>query len=260
MSSGSIVARVRGRVQTQWLALAAALVVLAGVLVAWGLSKAAERVEVVQVARPVQAGDELALDDLQITGVAYDGQVTGLVPAESLERLVGRVASVDLEAGALMQVGMWADAPAVLEGEDRVGAVLKAGSFPADLARGDVALAAALDTLDTLGDAGGQSVGDGGGDEGDVGDGGEEGGKGGGEGGEGDGGGEGGESAGPTLTTGAAGTTSATVTVRVLDIADNGDGRVVITLAVPAAYSVAVARLAATDRLLLVGRDAAGAP
>lgn len=248
MSSGSIVARVRGRVQTQWLALAAALVVLAGVLVAWGLSQAAERVEVVQVARPVQAGDELALDDLQITGVAYDGQVTGLVPAASLERLVGRVAAVDLDAGALMQVGMWADAPAVLEGEDRVGAVLKAGNFPADLARGDVALAAALDSLDSgsLGEAGGgDGVTDGGqgDDEGD---------------GEGDGdagGGEaGGEAAGSTTTAGAV------VTVRVLDIADNGDGRVVITLAVPAVHSVAVARLAATDRLLLVGRDAVGEP
>ncbi len=252
MSSGSIVARVRGRVQTQWLALAAALVVLAGVLVAWGLSKAAERVEVVQVARPVQAGNELALDDLQITGVAYDGQVTGLVPATSLERLVGRVAAVDLEAGALMQVGMWADAPAVLEGEDRVGAVLKAGSFPADLARGDVALAAALDSLDSLGDSG--SV-EGAGDSGD------------GEDGESAGDGEGGdgepadgEPAGSTVTTVASSAAGTAVTVRVLDIADNGDGRVVITLAVPAAYSVAVARLAATDRLLLVGRDAAGAP
>jgi len=254
MSSGSIVARVRGRVQTQWLALAAALVVLAGVLVAWGLSKAAGRVEVVQVARPVQAGNELALDDLQITGVAYDGQVTGLVPATSLERLVGRVAAVDLEAGALMQVGMWADAPAVAEGEDRVGAVLKAGSYPADLARGDVALAAALDSLDSPAEPYGSVEGAGDSGDGEDGDDGESAG----DDEVGDGESADGEPAGSTATGGS--TAGTVVTVRVLDIADNGDGRVVITLAVPAASSVAVARLAATDRLLLVGRDAAGAP
>ncbi|MDO8390421.1 MAG: SAF domain-containing protein [Actinomycetota bacterium] len=137
--------RVRSRVHTQWLALGAALVVLSGVLVAWGLSQAAERVQVVQVARDVPAGHVLEAGDLTITGVAYDGAVHGLVPAASLHALVGRVAAIDFTTGALVQVGMWSDLPPLAAGEDRVGAVLAAGRFPVGLTRGDVAVAAAID-------------------------------------------------------------------------------------------------------------------
>ena len=73
--------RVRSRVRAQWLALAAALVVLAGVLVAWALTDAADRVSVVQVARAVRAGEVIQEDDLTIAGVAFDHGVQGLVPA-----------------------------------------------------------------------------------------------------------------------------------------------------------------------------------
>lgn len=201
MNTGEVLSRVRGRVRTQWLALGAALVVLAGVLVAWGLSQAAERVEVVQVARPVSAGEPLRAEDLTITGVAYDGAVTGLVPASSLDRLVGRVAAVDLQQGALVQVGMWSDEPTLLDGEDRVGAVLAAGNFPAGLHSGDIAVAAAIDSTSE----------------------------------------------------------SAPVLVRVLDAAEGPEGELLVTLAVPADRSIEVAQLAATDRLLLVGRAEAGA-
>jgi hypothetical protein len=138
--------KVRGRVHTQWLALGAALVVLAGVLVAWALSNAADRVQVVQVAQVVQAGDVIDAADLTVAGVAYDEAVNGLVPAESLGALVGRVASIDLQPGALLQAGMWRDAPQIATGEDAVGALLKVGRFPAGLARGDIAIAASLDS------------------------------------------------------------------------------------------------------------------
>lgn len=201
MNTGEVLSRVRGRVRTQWLALGAALVVLAGVLVAWGLSQAAARVEVVQVARPVAAGQPLTADDLTVTGVAYDSGVSGLVPASSLDRLVGRVAAVDLQRGALVQVGMWSDEPALLDGEDRVGAVLAAGNFPAGLHRGDVAVAAGIDST----------------------------------------------------------TETVPVLVRVLDTAEGADGQLLVTLAVPSDRSIEVAQLAATDRLLLVGRAEAGA-
>jgi len=137
--------RVRSKVRTQWLALGAALVVLAGVLVAWALTRAADRVQVVQVARTVKSGDVIQLDDLTLTGVAYDGAVQGLVPEESLEALVGRVAAVDLPSGSLVQAGMWRDAPTLAAGEQAVGALLKVGRFPAGLARGDTAIAASID-------------------------------------------------------------------------------------------------------------------
>lgn len=224
MSTAAMIGRVRGRVQTQWLALAAALVVLAGVLVAWGLSRAAERVEVVQVARQVKAGEELERADLQVTGVAYDGAVTGLVPASSLERLVGRVAAVDLQSGALVQVGMWTDEPSLLDGEDRVGAVLQPGEYPAGLGRGDVALAASIDGAAIDGAAFDDVTNEATNDEGGS----------------------------------VGGSTGISVSVRVLDVIENSDGGIVVTLAVPVADSIDIARLAASDRLVLVGRATAG--
>jgi hypothetical protein len=127
------------------MALGAALVVLAGVLVAWALSRAADRVQVVQVARTVHAGDAITADDLTVTGVAFDDQVKGLVPASSLDRLAGRVAAVDLTPGSLLQVGMWRDSPRLGAGERSVGVVLKQGRYPSGLSSGDIALAVPLD-------------------------------------------------------------------------------------------------------------------
>lgn len=138
----------RTRVRTQWLALAAALVVLAGVLVAWAVGRAAERVPVVVVAGTVEAGTVIERSDLAIASVAVDGGVTGLVPDTSLERLVGKVAAMDLAPGTLVQVGMWRDAPELAAGEQRIGAVLTVGRYPGGLARGDTAQAAPLDPGD----------------------------------------------------------------------------------------------------------------
>lgn len=137
--------RLKSRVQVQWLALAAALTVLAGVLVAWGLGRAADRVDVVSLARPVPAGAVIAAADLTVTPIAFDTPVTGLVPAASLDRLVGRVATVDLEAGGLLVAGMWADGSGLGPDETLVGAVLDAGRFPRQLAQGTTAWAIALD-------------------------------------------------------------------------------------------------------------------
>jgi hypothetical protein len=141
--------RVRSRVQVQWLVLAAALTVLAGVLVAWGLGRAADRIDVVSLARPVPAGAVIGPDDLGVTPVAFDGRVTGLVPAASLDRLVGRVATVDLEAGGLLVAGMWADGSGLGPDETLVGAVLDAGRFPGQLAQGTTAWAVPLDDTAT---------------------------------------------------------------------------------------------------------------
>lgn len=186
----------RRRVQTQWLALGAALVVLAGVLVAWALSNAADRVEVVQVARSVSAGEVIEASDLALASVAFDRSVVGLVPSTSLDSLVGRVAAIDLQGGVLLQTGMWRDATHIAPGEESVGALLAPGRFPGGLARGDVVLAAPIDAA----------------------------------------------SATPPLS------------VRVLDVEPGASGELAVTLAVPAAESVAIAQLAAGNQLLLVGQ------
>lgn len=141
--------RVRSRVRVQWLVLAAALTVLAGVLVAWGLGRAADRVDVVSLARPVPAGAVIGPDDLSVTAVAFDTPVTGLVPATSLDRLVGRVATIDLDAGGLVVAGMWADGTGLGPNETLVGGVLDAGRFPSQLVQGTTAWAVPLDDTDT---------------------------------------------------------------------------------------------------------------
>ncbi len=151
MSATTSGVKVRSRVSTQWLALGAALVVLAGVLVAWAVGRAADRVQVVQVARAVAAGGIIGLDDLSVTGVAFDAEVQGLVPERSLEALVGRMAAVDLQAGSLLQVGMWRDTPLLNPGERSVGAILSPGRYPAGLARGDTALAAPIEGEENAG-------------------------------------------------------------------------------------------------------------
>lgn len=202
--------RVRSRVRTQWLALAAALVVLTGVLVAWALSNAADRVQVVRVAQAVQAGEVIDAADLTVVGVAFDAEVQGMVPAESLDALVGRVAAIDFEPGVLVMTGMWIDTPVTGPGEVAVGAVLRVGRYPLELSRGSFALAAPVEAAD----------------EGSP------------------------ESA----------AANAPVTVRVLDIQASPDGGILVSLAVAEQHAVAVAQLAATEQLLLVGQPTTVSP
>jgi hypothetical protein len=209
-------------VRTQWIVASAALVVLAATLVTWALGEASGRTDVVVAARPIEAGTVFSADDLTVAAVAVDGTVSGLVPAGSAERLVGRVAAVDLAAGSLVIAGTWADDAGLAAGEHAVGAVLEAGRFPETMVIGSSGLAVSIEvaasTVVTSLD--GQVTGQVGGERDDP-------------------------------------STATPVTeVRVLDIDidDQGTGRV--ELAVPAADAVRIARLAATDQLVLVGLPA----
>lgn len=151
-AAGAMSRRRAGRTQlrAQWLVLAAALTLLAGVLVAWALDRAAARVEVVSVARPVAAGSVITADDLTLTAIAFDTPVTGLAPATSLDALVGRVATVDLEPGVLLSTGMWADGTELSPGERTIGALLDAGSYPSGIAAGTTVQAVALGDTDAV--------------------------------------------------------------------------------------------------------------
>ncbi len=197
----------RARVRTQWLLLAAALTVLAGTRVAWALTRAAARVDVVSIARPVPAGAVIDDADLSVTAIAFDDQVTGLVPAASRERLIGRSAAIALEPGTLLSVGMWADGSELGEGERTVGALLDPGRFPAGTEPGTRALAI------------GVSAG----------------------------------AAGPSPEA------TSPMTVRVLEATLTDQGELQVTLAAADADAIVIARLAATDMLVLVGLPAEAA-
>lgn len=205
--------RVRTQLRAQWLVFAAALTVLAGVLVAWAIDRAAERVEVVSIARPVAAGTVIQIDDLTTTAIAFDSPVTGLAPASSLTALVGRVATVDLQPGVLVTVGMWADGTELSAGERTVGALLAAGRYPSGIAKGSTAVAIATSgsgTVSSTGSGPGSSPGGGAGEVRDM-------------------------------------------EVRVLDVNADERGALRVTLAVPEAHAARVATLAAADELVLIG-------
>ncbi|MEY4174493.1 MAG: hypothetical protein RI900_1658 [Actinomycetota bacterium] len=210
--------KVRSRVRPQWLVFAAALVVLAGVLVAWGMQQATARVQVVQLVREVASGQPFQSDDLGTVGIAYDTQVEGLVPAESLDRLVGRVAAADLQPGQLVQSGMWRDQAALRSGERSVGAVLRAGRMPAGLVAGDVAVAARM--LDSTAAIAADTTSAG---------------------------------VGSSGTESAVVAGVAPVLVRLVDVQTTAEGNQLVTLAVPEAAAVQVAQWAATEQLVLVG-------
>lgn len=212
--------KVRSRVRPQWLVFAAALVVLAGVLVAWGMQQATARVKVVQLLRAVPSGQPFQADDLGTVGIAYDTTVEGLVPAESLDRLVGRVAASDLQPGQLVQLGMWRDQAALRPGERSVGAVLRAGRMPVGMVAGDVAVAAqmldsAAMAATTIAPPAGVASADG---------------------------------AEPAVAA-----TTQPVVVRLIDVQITADGNQLVTLAVPEVSAVTVAQWSATEQLVLVG-------
>ena len=225
-----------GRGRTQWLAMGAALVVLAGVVVAWALSSAGHRVLVVQVAQPVAAGSIIDAADLMTTGVAFDPGVEALVPAASLDALIGRVAAIDLEPGVLLQRGMWRDGEPLVAGEQAVGAVLEAGRFPLGLGVGDVVLGAPLGAAALA-----------------VGDGSAAGGLGSTGAGSASGSGTGsGTSSGSGAAAAGDASTSGAILMRVIDLVALDNGSVSVSFAVPVVDAVLVAQLSATGQLVIV--------
>lgn len=77
------------------------LTALGGLLVAWLISAAGNRTDVVVMARDVAYGQTITADDLTLTAVAVDDLVD-TTPADKLASVVGQVAAVDLVAGALL--------------------------------------------------------------------------------------------------------------------------------------------------------------
>jgi hypothetical protein len=102
-----VVAPLQRRRSVPHLLLGAVLVVAAALGVSLVVSGLDTRSEVVAVARPVAAGQVLAVADLATARVAVDASVA-TVPAARRGELVGRVARVPLAQGALLsprQVG-----------------------------------------------------------------------------------------------------------------------------------------------------------
>jgi SAF domain len=121
------------------LAALAVLLIVGGAAVAGLLAMRADsRVPVLVAGADIEAGAQIAANDLTTTRVAAEG--TMLVPASQLDLLVGQYAQVAIAAGQLIDTAMVTpsgllDAPASVA----VGATLAPGRMPAGgLLQGDI--------------------------------------------------------------------------------------------------------------------------
>jgi hypothetical protein len=110
------------------------MVVCAGAFALFYL-RADDRVQVLAVARPVAAGQTIAVADLRVVRLVPDAGVA-LVPAAGASRVIGRTAVVPLAAGSLLtesQLGPAAWPPA---GQAVVAVPVKAGRLAAGVTPG----------------------------------------------------------------------------------------------------------------------------
>lgn len=120
--------------------LAVGVLVMVGFALAavlWHLSSV-EKVPALAMVDSIARGQVIESTDLHVVYVASDDAIARMDPSRS-GSVVGRVATVDLEAGALLTRTAVADGAAVRSGEAVVGLSLDPGAYPArGLAPGDV--------------------------------------------------------------------------------------------------------------------------
>ena len=104
--------------------------------VLWHLS-AVEKVSALVVASSIERGEVIDASDVSVAYVSSDDPLARL-DGSQIDRVVGRVALVDLAEGTLLTNSVIADAAAVQEGDGVVGLSLDPGAYPArGLAPGD---------------------------------------------------------------------------------------------------------------------------
>lgn len=122
--------------------------------VLWHLNTVS-KVPALALATSVERGDTIDAEDLRVIYVASDDPLARLDDSQS-DRVVGRVALVDLAVGTLVTSALVADAAALQPGDGVVGLALDPGQYPAlALAPGDrvnVVRSAETDTTDVAGD------------------------------------------------------------------------------------------------------------
>ncbi len=105
-------------------------------VVLWHL-RSVDRVPALALAGPVARGEVVEVEDLRVVNVSADRAVARL-DASASDRVVGRMALVDLPAGSIVSEGMVADSSTVGPDEGVVGLSLEPGQYPSvDIAPGD---------------------------------------------------------------------------------------------------------------------------
>jgi flagella basal body P-ring formation protein FlgA len=123
-SPSRLSSRARGRLAV------GALVVAVGVLLNLAVYRGVnDRTPVLQLARDVPAGQQLALEDFRSVGVGADGTFRS-VPAAELNGLVGSYAKVRLLTGSLLAREVLQSGPLVGAGASVVAVTVPAGEVP----------------------------------------------------------------------------------------------------------------------------------
>jgi len=114
----------------------AVVVVVSAVGLAALVAGAGERHQVLVVARPVAAGQQVGPDDVGVASIGA-GDAIATTPAGRLDAVVGQYARFELAAGALLAPGSLQAAPLVTPGTVLMSVSLRAGAVPDDVAVGD---------------------------------------------------------------------------------------------------------------------------
>lgn len=102
------------------------------------------------LAVPVERGETITADHLEVIYLGTDDTVARLDPSHSVD-IIGRVAAADLEAGSLVTTSNVVDVPALGPGQGVVGLALDPGQYPAGrLSPGDVVNVVVTGEGDTL--------------------------------------------------------------------------------------------------------------
>lgn len=125
----------RRRRRLPFVALGGLLVIVCVLAYAFGAVRLGDRVQVLEVARPVAAGQPLTAADLTQVSAARDSAAT-LVPASQAQQVVGRTAVVPLLAGTLLTPGLLGDAAFPPAGKVAASVAVKPGQYPQGLTSG----------------------------------------------------------------------------------------------------------------------------
>jgi len=102
---------------------------------AFGAVRLGNRIQVLEVVRPVAAGQALTAADLTQVSAAQDSAAR-LVPASQAQQVVGRTAVVPLVAGTLLTPGLLGDAAWPPAGKVTASVAVKPGQYPQGLTSG----------------------------------------------------------------------------------------------------------------------------
>ena len=127
----------RPRVKTSWLLAALAMFLVVVLLVMWAVSNASDRTQVLAMTEPVAAGEAIPDSAIGSVSISSDAGFGRIYLESQRDLLVGAVAVADLVPGDILGPSMVTGEPEVIEGEQLVGVVLRAGRYPSEIERGD---------------------------------------------------------------------------------------------------------------------------